>query len=621
MKTLKIENDVLEMAVSGMGKSEMFSELKDHSLRQIADRAELVEYSPGEIIVEEKSPSDSFLMILSGEVAVMHYHQANDELEELGRMEPCQIIGEIGILLDTNRTATVQAVETTQMLKFDKTLFNYMYENIPAFGLSVSRNLARRVQQLSSFIHIPLPVYDIAQNPPNPDVIKLLPIDFIIRHRVVPIDTEGNLLQIGFVNDPTPNVLNAVRRFLPSMELKMVHVENNDFEEVIRSQSGLDDWYAVHAKPAAPDLAVESKSPQLDKILKRMVAEGASDLHLTAGHVPYWRIDGDIRPIEDAKIIDTEEVLELILPVMSKTKQQEFAEKLDADFVYPLPDVARFRTNIYRAERGVCAAFRLVPSQILSFEQLALPQILKKLCDHPKGMILVTGPTGSGKSTTLAAMIDYINKTRNDHIITMEDPIEFAYTSNRSLISQREIGRHAVSYARAISAALREDPDIILVGEMRDLETMALALETANTGHLVLGTLHTSTAMSAMTRIIDAFPPDQQNQVRNSLSDTLKGVVAQTLCKAIGGGRLAAVEVLVLNVAIANLIREEKFSQIESYMQTGKEQGNMTLNEELANLVRRKKVDYHEAMSKSADKNDLAKRLESTPTLKMERKT
>ena len=620
MKTLKIENDILETVVDALGKSEMFSELNKKARKQIASRAELAEYSPGEIIVEEKAPSDSFLLIVSGEVAIMHFHKASDQLEELGRMKPYKILGEIGILLDMERTATVQAVETTRMLKFDKTLFNYMYDNIPAFGLAVSRNLARRVQQLSSFVHVPLPIHDLAKSPPAPDVLKLIPMDFIIRHRVIPIETEGKQLRVGFVNDPTPNILSAIRRFLPSMELKLAHVESNKFEEVIRSKAGLDDWYEVAPEKAEPEVVVERSSPQLDQLLKRMVAEGASDLHLTAGHAPYWRIDGDIQAIADTKILGREEVLDLLLPIMNESKQSEFSEKFDTDFVYPIANLARFRVSIFRDDSGVCAVFRYIPSKILTFEQLGLPESLKKFCEHPKGLVLVTGPTGSGKSSTLAAMIDHINKTRAEHIITMEDPIEFAHTSDKCLVNQREIGRHAVSYTRAIRAALREDPDIILVGEMRDLETIQMAIEMANTGHLVFGTLHTATAMSTMARIIDAFPPDQQNQVKNSLSDTLKGVVAQTLCKRIGGGRVAAIEVLVVNVAVSNLIREEKFPQIESYMQTGKAQGNTILNEELAKLVRTKTVDFQEAMSKSDNKADLEKRLESTPQLRLDKK-
>jgi twitching motility protein PilT len=257
----------------------------------------------------------------------------------------------------------------------------------------------------------------------------------------------------------------------------------------------------------------------------------------------------------------------------------------------------------------VGSVFRQIPEKILTIEQLGLPAVVQQLCEYPKGLILVTGPTGSGKSTTLAAMIDHINRTRKSHIITLEDPVEFVHQNHMCLINQREIGPHTNSFARALRAALREDPDIVLVGEMRDLETVALALETANTGHLVFATLHTNTAISSVSRIIDLFPAEQQNQVRAVLADTLRGVVAQTLCRKIGGGRIAALEIMVSDISIASLIRDGKTQQILTAMQTGKSRGNKLLNEELTRLVTDKKIEQDEALAKAVDKPDLASRL------------
>jgi len=259
--------------------------------------------------------------------------------------------------------------------------------------------------------------------------------------------------------------------------------------------------------------------------------------------------------------------------------------------------------------------FRQIPSKILTLDQLGMPPVLKKLADFPKGLVLVTGPTGSGKSTTLAAMIDYIKQTRRLHIVTLEDPIEFVHESANALVNQREVGGHTTSFARALRAALREDPDVVLVGEMRDAETIALALETANTGHLVLATLHTNSAMSAIDRIVDQFPADRQPQVRSTLSDVLRGVVAQTLCKKVGGGRVAALEVLVVTLAIANLIRESKNSQIPGIMQASKALGMALLNDELARLVDAKKIEMSEALEKAVDKDDLQRRYRSGLTL------
>ena len=563
MKILKIEDDALKMVATAMGKADMFGSLKKDSLIKIASRAKLCQYGPHEVIVKQNDPSEAFFMLIKGEVSILHQHESTSGMIELGRIKPNSIIGEIGLLLNEPRTATVQATEKTLILKFDRALFEYMFEHIPAFGPGVSQNLARRVQQLST--NIPLPNYDKDTDLPSSEILEMLPMDFIIRHRVLPLQVAQNVLRIGFVNDPSSRVLGAVRGFLPSMELQMVRIDNELFDKVLGSQAGVKEWSASSEKPQEDEKKGKDRSsPRLDTLLKRMVAEGASDLHLSAGQVPHWRIDGEIQDIADAKKIGAEEVFELLDPVMDKRSKNEFSNRNDSDFIYSVSDVGRFRVNLFRDDLGIGAVFRFIPTKILSFEQLGLPQILKKLSDHPKGLVLITGPTGSGKSTTLAAMIDYINNTRRSHIVTMEDPIEYVHISKRSLINQREVGRHTNSFSSALRAAFREDPDIVLVGELRDSETISLAIETANTGHLVFGTLHTNSAISALDRIIDSFPPDQQSRVRVGLCDSLKGVVAQVLCKCIGGGRAAALEVLIVNSAVANLVREEKINQIKS---------------------------------------------------------
>jgi twitching motility protein PilT len=281
----------------------------------------------------------------------------------------------------------------------------------------------------------------------------------------------------------------------------------------------------------------------------------------------------------------------------------EFAEKHDTDFAYEVPNLARFRANVFADRKGRGAVFRVIPSEILTAEKLGLSSHILNLCKLNKGLVLVTGPTGSGKSTTLCAMIDHINRTRDEHIITIEDPIEFVHQNNKCLINQREVRTHTASFKAALRAALREDPDIVLVGELRDLETVAIAIETAETGHLVFGTLHTSTAASTVDRIIDQFPSDRQAQIRIMLSESLRGVIAQTLCRKIGGGRVAALEVLIANGAVSNLIREGKTFQIPSLMQVNKAIGMVSLNDALFELVSKKLVAPDEALSKAVDKN------------------
>jgi twitching motility protein PilT len=342
----------------------------------------------------------------------------------------------------------------------------------------------------------------------------------------------------------------------------------------------------------------------IDALFQTMCAKGASDLHLCVGSPPILRKDGHMIAIDDgAAPLDGDQLELLLAPIMPERNRKEYAERHDTDFAYEIPGLARFRANAFFDRRGPGAVFRVIPTKILTAEQLGLSQHILNLCHLNKGLILVTGPTGSGKSTTLCAMIDYVNRIRPDHIITIEDPIEFVHANQKCLINQREVRTHTDSFKDALRAALREDPDIILVGELRDLETVAIAIETAETGHLVFGTLHTTTAASTVDRIIDQFPTDRQAQIRIMLSESLRGVIAQTLCRKIGGGRVAALEVLVATGAISNLIREGKTFQIPSMMQVGRNVGMVSLNDALLELVTKKLVAPDEAYAKAVDKS------------------
>jgi twitching motility protein PilT len=331
-------------------------------------------------------------------------------------------------------------------------------------------------------------------------------------------------------------------------------------------------------------------------------------LYICTKKRPMIRKDGELVAIGD-KELDAVEAERILLSCTPEDVKAKLDEENDHDFADEVAGLGRFRANLFRDRSGLGGIFRTIPAKIPPAEQLGLPPAILELCRLHKGLVLVTGPTGSGKSTTLASMIDYINRTRAAHIITIEDPIEFVHVDKKCVINQREIGNHTTGFKRALRAALREDPDIVLVGEMRDLETIAIALETATTGHLVFGTLHTNTAASTVDRIIDQFPAEQQQQIRTMLADALRGVVAQTLCKKIGGGRVAAIEVLLGNHAVANLIREAKTFQIPSIMQTSAQAGMLTLNDALADLVRQNLVDGEEALAKSADKAELKGKL------------
>ncbi len=349
----------------------------------------------------------------------------------------------------------------------------------------------------------------------------------------------------------------------------------------------------------------------IDELFKKMVESGASDLHMTSGMRPSFRTSGDIVPVPDCPELSAERVKEVLYEICPERNRVEFEECNDSDFAYEIAGLARFRANLFRDRNGPGAVFRQIPSDVLTAQQLNLPKAVLDLCMLSKGLVVVTGPTGSGKSTTLAAMIDHINKTRSDHIITIEDPIEFVHRQQRCLINQREVHRHTSSFKRALRAALREDPDIVLVGEMRDLETIEIAIETAETGHLVFGTLHTNTAPSTVDRIIDQFPADRQNQIRTMLSSSLKGVVAQTLCKKKPKGRAAALEVLIVNTAVAANIREGKTHGIVSAMQIGGKLGMRLLNDSLLELVKSGQVDAAEAYIKAVNKEDLATKFQA----------
>ena len=352
---------------------------------------------------------------------------------------------------------------------------------------------------------------------------------------------------------------------------------------------------------------------KIDAFFKLMNEQGASDVHLVAGKQPALRIHGEMERIK-YKTLDNDELKTMLYEIAPEEKVKLFEETGDIDFGYEIPGLARYRCNFFMQRDGIAAVFREIPSKILSADELGLPPVCKKLSMLVKGMVLCTGPTGSGKSTTLAAMIDYANKERKDHIITVEDPIEFVHQSQGCVINHREVGTHTRSFAAALRGALREDPDIILVGEMRDLDTIALALEAAATGHLVFGTLHTQSAAKTIDRIIDVFPSNQQGQIRTTLSEALKGVIAQNLFKRSDRkGRCAALEILVCTPAISNLIRESKTFQIPSAIQTGKKYGMQSLDDAILGLLKKGWISPEEAYDKSIEKQRFLQFLKEPP--------
>jgi twitching motility protein PilT len=388
----------------------------------------------------------------------------------------------------------------------------------------------------------------------------------------------------------------------PSGEVRVEHTSNGS--AVLRlvnapATAGSANSSATPPARSSQDTAELRKA--MESMFRLLVDSGSSDLHLRSGEPPMLRLHGELAR-QDQPAIPAERLEAMLYSIMTGKEAGEFRETGDTDWAYEIEGLARFRCNAGRDRHGPIAVFRVIPATVRSADEMGLSREVQNLCYLTKGLVVVTGPTGSGKSTTLASLVDLINRTRSDHIITIEDPIEFVHPSKKCLVTQRQVGVHTRGFKQALRAALREDPDIILVGEMRDLETVSIAIETAETGHLVFGTLHTTTAASTVDRIIDQFPADRQSQVRVMLSESLRGVIAQTLCKKIGGGRVAAREVLLTIPAVSNLIREGKTFQIPSIMQTNRKTGMVTLNDALIELVDAKMVEAKEAYMKSVEK-------------------
>ncbi|GMM83307.1 type IV pilus twitching motility protein PilT [Pseudoalteromonas sp. MTN2-4] len=339
----------------------------------------------------------------------------------------------------------------------------------------------------------------------------------------------------------------------------------------------------------------------ITELLAFSVQHKASDLHLSSGVSPMIRVDGDVRRV-NIPALESKDVNSLVYDIMNDNQRKDYEQNLEVDFSFEVPNLARFRVNAFNTSRGPAAVFRTIPSTVLSLEELGAPDIFKDISDKPRGLVLVTGPTGSGKSTTLAAMVDYINNNKHHHILTIEDPIEFVHLNKLSLINQREVHRDTHSFKAALRSALREDPDVILVGELRDLETIRLAMTAAETGHLVFGTLHTTSAPKTIDRIIDVFPGEEKDMVRSMLSESLQAVISQTLVKKVGGGRVAAHEIMLGIPAIRNLIREDKIAQMYSAIQTGAMHGMQTMDQCLKNLVNRGLITAQDAQTKAHDK-------------------
>ncbi len=598
MRVMERTPEVIDEANKAFDTNPFFEPLSDAQRDQVISKAGIIEsYEDGEFILKTGDPADFLFVIISGQVAVVVGE--DEEQMEITRLERSQMVGEMAVILNEKRTASCVARGPVMILKLAREVFRKVMGAVPEAAMSMIRMLAERLKVTSR----PPAHREFRADAPIPpvEILRLIPIAFMQRHRVVPVKKQENKILLGYCERMDDSLLASVSHLLPSMKIEPVSIENDYFQKIMKNYAGEE---AIATQPERG-----SGVKHIDDLLKRLVEEGGSDLHLSAGQVPRWRIDGRIRPIAGFLKLATEEVFELLMPIMRPDSIDEFKRSGDEDFAYAMDKHSRFRINLLRDHHGVSAVFRHIPNTIFTLEELGMPQILRTWAESPKGLILVTGPTGSGKSTTLAAMVDHINRNKECHILTIEDPIEFVHQSRKALVNQREVGVHTASFSRALKAALREDPDVVLVGEMRDLETISMALETANTGHLVLATLHTSTAISTVNRIVDQFPAEAQEQIRTGLADNLLGVCCQTLCKKIGGGRVPALEILVMDYAMSNMVREGRTHMLLTAMTTGQSRGNRLLNDDLQKLVQSGKISKEEAMSNAIDVRDLARKL------------
>jgi len=624
MKEHQVHGPLREAALEAMQRSALFAALGTADREIVLSHGRVIEYAQGEEVMRAGAPAESFLVILKGRASVLIPQEGGEDAVEISVLEQFDAVGEMGLLLSEARTASVVAAARLYVLEFDVGGFQLLLERVGGFAQALCRVLARRLTETSRKVEIAASTP--ADEGPSPEVVGLLPAQFIERQQVLPLRLDGDTLTLGFVHDPSPRVLRAVQQMMPGVVIRPVRVAWAVFDQVLRRSSLGDGRPAQAAVPAGlpspapasgvaaavertPEEQLANQQRMLFPLLKRMLAEGASDIHLSAGQQPRWRIDGEIQTIADARELGEREVFELLEPSLVARARAEFDTHRDVDFNLAASGIARFRANMYEDGHGISAVLRLIPLVTPNMTQLGLPRALHNFCRLKRGLILVTGHTGCGKSTTLASMIDQINQSRPEHIVTLEDPIEFIHPSAVGLVNQREIGIHADSFGRALRAAMRQDPDVVLVGEMRDLDTVRLAIETANTGHLVLATLHTNSAVGSIDRMIDLFPSEERDMARSMLADVLQGIVTQTLCKRKGGGRVAAFEVFVMDSAIAAQIRQGKTHQIGSALMTGRSRGNQAMNEHLHELVRRNVIAPEEAMAQTIDTDDMKKRL------------
>ncbi len=580
-------------------QSPLFHGLSAEQQAQAYEHAQVVRFEDAEALTLQGEGSDRFFLMIEGTASVFLDQSSGQQPFMLARLEPPESVGEVGVLLETPRSASVVAVNAVLALEFTSEAFHEMLLEMPYFGLVMCRTLATRLRRANR--RLPVPEASEEERP-SPELVRLLPAGLLLRHRVLPLELQGTTLVVGCVDEPETPAINAIREKLPGLTLRTVRISNGLFNEVLRGVGGVG---GNEAEPTPRD------TTQLDALLRRALEEGASDLHLAARHCPRWRIQGEVLPLDDLEPLGPEEVLELVAPLMSDHDREIFEARQDVDFAYELAE-GRFRVHVYREARGLSAVFRPIPSQRLTVAQLGLPASVEPLTRLREGLIVVYGPARSGKSTTLAAIVDAINRRRAVHILTIEEPVEFAHQSARALVNQRSVGPHAPSFAAALRAATREDPDVIMVSSLPDAECVGLAIDAARRGHLVLASVEARSAVQAIEQLLDGAPESAARR-RDQLADCLRAALGQMLLpRAQSVGRVPACELLLADEGVATLIRAGDTKRLRDAMSRG-DGDSQLFDEDLARLVATSAVELEEALRVAHAPADLERRIQSGP--------
>lgn len=608
MKKFEIDNELKALSCKKLGLAGMFVFLGEDKLNELVELAgEVLTFEDGEKVLNAGASPDFFFVIVKGEISVV-LDDRNDGME-IVRLIRGQMVGEMAMIQNEPHSYSCFARGHLAVIPFSAKIFHEQILAIPGVYIPLIPSISKKILTSQTY-----PVF-IENRGSIPDIdgslLKLFPEGFLKKHRILPVKKLASYLLIAHCDPVDREQLEAIDQILPEdFDIRPIYFDPEFFAGLF--QKNLEGGSADR-QSSAQQSAEEMVRPEdlcfIDEVLSRLVTEKGSDLYLSAGQMPRWRIDGEIVEVPGTRKSGPDEVLEMLRPLARNEVLDAFVESCDEDFAYSTSEGFRFRVNLLRDHNGISAVFRYIPGEISSLEALGLPEILTSFCTQPKGLVLVAGPTGSGKSTTMSAMIDWINRHRKCHILTIEDPIEFVHGSQKALVNQREVGVHTRSFAKALRAGLRENPDVVMVGEIRDNETMAMALETANTGHLVFATVHTATAASTIDRVVDNFPAESQNQIRMFLADSLLGVVCQTLCRKITRGCVPAFEIMIVDPAMANLIRTGKSYMLPNAMQTAQSKGNRLLNDDLCQLVKNGVISQEEAMSKTRDRAELERKL------------